>query len=246
MCNLHILEDCHDPYSSAVDRPGRLRAPNAIFIRRRFCGRAGQHGSAVHRRRHRTYRGRRTASALPCPDRGVAQVSGGRLLLADQTTEDQFSALFLRHAAMGTFVPISPMIASMVNDTDASHDVVQDIRRAAARQHLDYVLIVEVAADSTEADTALAVADVTLVLGAVLPTRVIKVQGVGQALFVDVRNGYPYATAQISQDLQGLARSFGTYRRQQALEAKALTKTRAALVPEIDAMLTALAAESTR
>lgn len=177
---------------------------------------------------------------------GVAQVSGGRLLLADQTTEDQFSALFLRHAAMGTFVPISPMIASMVNDTDASHDVVQDIRRAAARQHLDYVLIVEVAADSTEADTALAVADVTLVLGAVLPTRVIKVQGVGQALFVDVRNGYPYATAQISQDLQGLARSFGTYRRQQALEAKALTKTRAALVPEIDAMLTALAAESTR
>ena len=187
---------------------------------------------------------------------GVAQVSGGQLILPDPTTADLLTALALRHADMGVFIPVSPSIASMVGTagssgiapryTGSDHDAVQDIRRAAARQHMDYVLIVEVAADSTETDTALAVADVTLVLGAILPTRQIKVVGVGQALFVDVRNGYPYATAQTSQDLQGLARSFGTYRRAQALEAKALTKTTAALVPEIDTMLTNLVTEAAR
>lgn len=66
-----------------------------------------------------------------------------------------------------------------------------DIRRKAARQHLDQVLIYEIGAQSHERDTPFALADVTLIGGAPLPTGQFKVAGVGQAFLVDVRNGYP-------------------------------------------------------
>jgi len=98
----------------------------------------------------------------------------------------------------GEFVPVSPFIASMVRPTDTNlntEHVVADIRRASARQHLDYVLIYEVSQKSSKKSNALSIADLTVLGLFVLPSRSMKVDSTASALLIDVRNGYPYGTA---------------------------------------------------
>ncbi len=177
---------------------------------------------------------------------GVARVVNGQLTLPPAPEADLFANASDRLARYGSFVQVSPLIASMVDGGAPGHgarpgDVVSHIRRAAARQHLDYVLIYEIGARSRSQDTPFALADVTLIGGMMLPTRNIKVQGVGQALFVDVRNGYPYGTAQVAEDLSGLGRSWVADRRAEALRERAVLKVAGALLPEVEAMLADLA-----
>jgi hypothetical protein len=173
---------------------------------------------------------------------GIARIVNGNLSTPGVEESERLADLMSRHPEMGEFVPISPLISAMVNGVDANQrssqaSTIADIRRAAARQHLDHVLIYEIGARSSERDTPFALADVTLIGGALLPTRNIKVAGVGQAILVDVRNGYPYGTALATEDLSGLARSFGTDRREEALRERATAKVAEALMPEIEAML---------
>lgn len=185
---------------------------------------------------------------------GIAQIVNGQLSLPDTATADLFADLAQRYAAMGSFVPVSPLIAAMVTGSDPSamperygmrpEEIVHDIRLTAARQHLDYVLIYEVGAQSARKGTVFALTDVTLIGAALLPTRSIAVAGIGQALFVDVRNGYPYGTAQATADLSGLAHTFGADRREDALRAKAILKTTGALIPEVETMLADLMAQA--
>jgi hypothetical protein len=171
---------------------------------------------------------------------GVARIVNGQLSLPPADEADALARMAETLAQMGSFVQVSPLIASMVDD--GGTDVIKDIRRTAARQHLDYVLAYEIGASSSERDTPFALADITLIGGALLPTRNIKVMGQGSAIFLDVRNGYPYGTAQVAEDLSGLARSFGTDRRAAALQDRATLKVFKALVPEVQAMLVALQA----
>lgn len=107
----------------------------------------------------------------------------------------------------GEFVPISPMIASMVEvpvtrDTRAglAHHTIETIRLAAARQHLDAVLIYEVDGTSDSKDNPLSLGEWTLIGAFVLPSQDVKAVGVAQAMLLDVRNGYPYGTIQSSAD----------------------------------------------
>jgi hypothetical protein len=183
---------------------------------------------------------------------GVARIVNGKLSLPSADEGGMLAELGARQADLGEFVQISPLIAAMVTGRDPSGQtignrqapgqVVQDIRKTAARQHLDYVLIYEMGARSRVTDTPFALADVTLIGGAFLPTRNIRVAGVGQALFLDVRNGYPYGTAQVAEDLSGLGRSFGQDRRQERLRERATDKVFAALMPEVESMLDKLQA----
>jgi hypothetical protein len=183
---------------------------------------------------------------------GVARIVNGQLSLPSADEGALLAELGARNAALGDFVQVSPLIAAMVTGNDPSGqpdnygrtpgDAVRDIRKTAARQHLDYVLIYEMGARSRETDTPFALADVTLIGGAFLPTRNIRVAGVGQALFLDVRTGYPYGTASVAEDLSGLGRSFGGDRRAEALRERATDKVFAALVPEVEAMLGELVA----
>lgn len=176
---------------------------------------------------------------------GVARIVNGALTLPGTDESAAFADMAQTLAPMGTFVQVSPLISSMVNGDHydpSTDDAIKDIRQTAARQHLDYILVYEIGARSSERDTPFALADVTLIGGAFLPTRNIKVAGLGNAIFLDVRNGYPYGTAQVAEDLSGLARSFGTQRRAQALQDRATLKVFKALVPEVQAMLTELAA----
>ncbi len=178
---------------------------------------------------------------------GVVRIVNGAIDAFPADEAALLGDLSQRNQSLGTLFPVSPLISALVNGEPKRGErssVINDIRRTAARQHLDYVLVYEIGARSREADSPFALADVTLIGGALLPTRNIRIAGIGQALFVDVRNGYPYGTAQTAQDLSGLGRSFGTSRRTEALRAKAISKTAAALFREVEKMLADLAAKS--
>ena len=177
---------------------------------------------------------------------GVARIVNGTLTLPSPEKVDLFAGLAERHQALGGFEAVSPLIAGMLTDEagyrNDTVNVVRSIRLGAARQHLDYVLIYEAGARSRQSDTPFALADITLIGAALLPTRSIRVTGIGQALFLDVRNGYACGNAQAMTDLSGLATSFGAGRQRDTLRDKAAIKVTAALIPEIEAMLAKLLA----
>lgn len=131
---------------------------------------------------------------------GLARIEHGHLqtLPADEAAIWQALAEEIG-PELGEFVPVSPLIAEMVaepRDPEASMaaNVIADIRRGAARQHLDYVLVYEVAATRRERANDIAVADLTIIGMFVLPTRGVEVEASASALLLDVRNGYPYAS----------------------------------------------------
>jgi hypothetical protein len=111
--------------------------------------------------------------------------------------------------SFGEFIPISPLIAAMmepdikVAPTDrvgAARHLLDTIRLAAARQHLDAVLIYEVDATTDQKSNPLRFADWTILGGFIVPSQDVKAVGVAQAMLIDVRNGYPYGQVTSSVD----------------------------------------------
>ncbi|MGB1236130.1 MAG: hypothetical protein ACPG5U_10375, partial [Planktomarina sp.] len=68
----------------------------------------------------------------------------------------------------------------------------------------------------------------------------IDVTGIGQAIFMDVRNGYPYATMGETHDLTGFGRTFATGTRREELRALAVDEVVKAMIPDMDEMLTGI------
>ncbi len=177
---------------------------------------------------------------------GIARVVNGRLSSFTGYEADQFGDFISRNPDYGEFVPISPIVAEMVGSGTHKPSSISIIRRAAARQHLDYILLYEIGARSRIRNTPFALADVTIIGGAFLPTRNIRVAGIGQAAFIDVRNGYPYGTTTVTEDLSGLARSFFGNQRSKILRDKAELAVTKKLIPDIEKMLKMLKAEAAR
>ncbi len=116
-------------------------------------------------------------------------------------------------APYGEFVPVSPLLAAMVRPAHAepiTDQVVADIRRASARQHLDYVLIYEATQNTSSKSNALAFADWTILGLYVLPTRSLAIDSAASALLIDVRNGYPYGTATAYAERKTATTAFGS------------------------------------
>lgn len=106
---------------------------------------------------------------------------------------------------------------------------VSEVRLGGARQHLDMVLMYEVSAHSQRHNTPLAVFDLTIIGGALLPTRGIEAEGAATALLVDVVNGYPYGSTSVQADISGLANSWGA----SAQSAQLLKRVSLAVVDEL-------------
>lgn len=133
---------------------------------------------------------------------------------------------------IGDWIPVSPLIAASVRPAQGSQDrgysrrdpaaVLADIRRGAARQHLDYVLIYELTGGMVSQGNAL---EFVPILGYfVLPSREMKIHGAGNALLLDVRNGYPYGTAGTFVEERELTRGVGHWQRgREQTEAAKLT-----------------------
>ena len=174
---------------------------------------------------------------------GLAQVSNGRLTTTGSGDAEMFERVAGRHRALGEWVALSPFL----HRREEGVSLTDQLRRTAARQHLDYLLVYEVGArPGPTGDTPFALADVTLIGGAVLPTRVTRAQGIGNAIFLDVRSGYPYGTVSATEDLTGLARSFGTRQAEANLRARAERAVVRELLPEVEEMLARLAAAARR
>ena len=183
---------------------------------------------------------------------GLARMEGGRLTGIPEREAALWHDLAKRSRKLGEFVPISPIIAAFTGSvvrgethidgcTGASWQchigaTVSTIRLGAARQHVDAVLIYEVGSTSRNENTPLAFADVSIVGGAFLPTRVLNAQGIAQALLLDVRNGYPYGTARAEADLTAYSVSWGSDERKEVLRGKASLKVVENLLPEIEKM----------
>jgi len=99
----------------------------------------------------------------------------------------------------GEFVPVSPFIAAMVTAPGKNRNelssIIDDIRKGAARQHLDYVLVYEVTSKDKRTKNGLGFTDATVLGLFLIPSRKVKVDTIASAVLLDVRNGYPYMTA---------------------------------------------------
>lgn len=149
----------------------------------------------------------------------------------------------------GELIPVSPLIASMVREKrpqgmDRSAAVIADIRRGAARQHLDYVLAYEVSARRQEKANALAIADLTIIGLLVLPSRTIEVEAAASGLMLDVRTGYPYASLTTYAEKSGMSRVVSEYSTGRAYIDTAEEQAVAELATEFGAALNALAEHS--
>ncbi|HEY2071885.1 MAG TPA: hypothetical protein VGG48_20160 [Rhizomicrobium sp.] len=150
--------------------------------------------------------------------------------------------------AYGEFVPVSPLIAAMFNEQNVSHrisvrDTLESIRLAAARQHLDAVLIYEIDATADIHDNPLSIADWTLIGAFVLPGRDVKAYGAAQAMLLDVRNGYPYGTVQAHADDNTVSQAFGSRDASEKLADKVRAAAVVNLVTETESMLRKLRPE---
>ena len=173
---------------------------------------------------------------------GLARLFQGRLTAVPAEEADLWAKLVDRNRGLGSFDVVDPLVAHSTANTGCltcSPEVgriVETIRLGAARQHLDAVLIYEVGAKGGSEANGLAFMDLTIIGGAILPTRSIEVEGVAKALLLDVRNGYPYGSATASVDLSSLSPSWGSDARAERLRRDALTRVTASLIPEVETM----------
>lgn len=129
---------------------------------------------------------------------GLARIENGKLTNAPAQEMVIWGDMAERLGApYGEIIPVSPFIANMVRPStkDRTNSVVADIRRASARQHLDYVLTYEVTQRDSKNSNGLALADLTILGLYVLPSRSMNIDSSASAILLDVRNGYPYGTA---------------------------------------------------
>jgi hypothetical protein len=138
---------------------------------------------------------------------GVVRMVSGRVQAFTAAEGADLDTLFRRATGFGTFQPLSPLVTRMV--AAGSEGPVDGVRRGAARQHLDYLIVFNLDPD----------------------------RNAGEVVFLDVRNGYPYATAQTALPGDGTG-PWASQARQDRVAARLTT----ALVPELEQMLQGLAA----
>ena len=186
--------------------------------------------------------------ALRFPARiGVARVENRRLTSVPASELTYWGELAERlGSGVGEFAPVSPLIASMVDSTPRGRggpaELIADIRRGAARQHLDYVLVYELSGDFSQSTNVLSAADLTVLGYFLLPSREVKIRGAANAILLDVRNGYPYGTAAAAVEDSDLARGSSAYERGRDGAERAKRAAVEELTVEVEAMMTDLVA----
>lgn len=134
---------------------------------------------------------------------GLARIEAGHLsAVPGEEAELWIKAKQGLGSDFGEFVPLSPLVASMVssevNSGNRVENVMKQIRLGAARQHLDAVLVYETYSSVDKDSNLLAIADLTIIGGFILPAHQIKTEGYGDAMLIDVMSGYPYGTIETS------------------------------------------------
>lgn len=177
---------------------------------------------------------------------GIARINNRSLAAVSNDEVNRWAKAAQNHKTLGELIPVNPFAAEYLSGqlgisnraySLGNGRLIEAIRLAAARQHLDAVLIYEVSVSSRKNKTALlSLADLTIIGGAVLPTRSLKAEGQAQALLLDVRNGYFYGSASTSKNLKGLSPWFGSQGRSAALKDKTIRVMTKDLIQEVGAL----------
>jgi hypothetical protein len=160
---------------------------------------------------------------------GIARIEHGDMSPMSQAEADAWlEAAKELGASYGEFIPVSSLIAEMVYTppSEANYitnetikQTIQKARLAAARQHLDAVLLYEVYGKSSRSSNPLSIMDLTIIGAYISPGQSLEAEGYAKALLIDVRNGYPYGTADAMATKESLSTRVGSRHRQDELYA---------------------------
>lgn len=146
---------------------------------------------------------------------GLARIENSNLTVMPMEEADGWNkAAEKLGRGFGEFVPVNPMVARMVAGTRnyGQYDgagTIDAIRLGAACQHLDAVLVYEVITKESQHSNILAAANTTILGGYILPSERHDAEGLGNALLIDVIQGYPYGT--VTTTVKKQSRSASTW-----------------------------------
>ncbi|MEM6661723.1 MAG: hypothetical protein AAF666_06055 [Pseudomonadota bacterium] len=149
---------------------------------------------------------------------GLARIEHGQLTAIPPHEGAIWSQLAGQHRSLGVLVPVDPFLANytvrsiLPQDRQQlrsdSGDLLTKIRLGAARQHMDAVLIYEVGTANARGKGPGGLGHVQVLGGLPSNSAVNTDLGIGRALLLDVRNGYPYGVATAHADLGNIETSF--------------------------------------
>lgn len=176
---------------------------------------------------------------------GITRIEHGKMSPMSQAEADMwFEAAKELGPSFGEFVPVSRLIAEMVYTpptkqklkTNKIKEIIRKIRLAAARQHLDVVLLYEVYGKTSRSSNPLSVMDLTIIGAYLSPGQSLEAEGYAKALLLDVRNGYPYGTADAVATKESLSTRVGSSRRLDKLYTQTSLAAVQNLTQEVQAM----------
>jgi hypothetical protein len=208
-------------------------------------------GSATGSVDRAVYDAARAEPLLRFPARiGLARIQNGALTSVPGAEADAWVALIReRGAGYGEFVAVSPLVAQLTAGAvarDVIRGPVDMVRIGAARQHLDAVLIYEVGSSKSDQATPLSLIDVTIIGAFLIPSRSLEGKATAAAMFVDVRNGYPYGTAMAQAEQTGIWMNAGSTERSIELRRTAEVEAVKKLTLEVATMMERLKGELDR
>ena len=191
---------------------------------------------------------------------GLARIENGVLTTIPSDEAALWQGMAARFDDFGSFTAVDPIIveftskslppathqATLHHDRNGSYrthrgrDLPTKIRLGAARQHLDAVLIYEVGVAEKHRRRALTSVRLTALGAMPLSDHTLDAAGAAKAILLDVRNAYPYGTAQVEKDLSGYSGSWHTTSARNERREKARKSVTAALVPDVENMLRSL------
>lgn len=143
---------------------------------------------------------------------GLARIKNGKLAPVPGAELEIWKELQSElGTSYGEFVPVNPMIASMVSNAMNAdkENAIDQIRLGAARQHLDAVFIYEVYSNEDGEANILSLANLTIIGAFILPSESVSVESFASGMLIDVIQGYPYATIDTQSKDKRMATSAG-------------------------------------
>jgi len=186
---------------------------------------------------------------------GLARIENGRLSTIPGNEMEAWVKLGEKLGPeYGQLVPVNQLVVAMLEDSEAGkccrnyensvEKVIQKIRLAGARQHFDVVLIYEVFSKDNRQVNFLTIADLSIIGGFILPSRALEAEGFGNAILIDIFQGYPYGTIDVTVDKEEIMSTYwGENNNKRALSDKVKTQAALKMANEAEAMVRKLRLE---
>ena len=189
---------------------------------------------------------------------GLARIEGGDLTTIPADEAALWEEMARRFKGFGSVTPVDPIIVEYTNNSlppatrqvndygdrvVLARDLPTKIRYGAARQHLDAVLIYEVGMAEKRGSSPLKSIRLSVLGRAQLSDHSYEAAGAAKAILLDVRNAYPYGTAQIETELSSYSSSWHSTSVQNERREKARKGITTALVSDVEDMLRSLISE---